>query len=461
MTRTGPLKSKYRISQPIEKDQSVERKGPEMNVSASDRELSNYVEQNSGHLVQILRDLVRIPSENTAPVGSEGECQKYVAQFLSRLGLDPLVYSMCDVPGLKEHPLYLQGRDYRDRPNVGVRMKGTGNGRSLLLSGHIDTVPKGSTHWTRDPFSGEVDGNRLYGRGACDMKCGVATNLFVLECLRTLNIPLAGDLLFETVIDEEFGGANGTLAGRLKGFNADAVVVSEPSFLRVCPANLGGRTAHIALHASGGILDASRAEPGVIEQLAFLLAKVKDFAEQRRRNAKIHQLYRQIAGNPVPVNVSNVTTGPWGTKEPPTVPLECKIAIFWEAMPGEKQEDIDREFLDWIGSLPKLPGSPLRQPLDFEFSGRWLMGSAISKEEPLVKELADCAARVLGNPPSVEGEEAPCDMFIFHQVTNTPAVLWGASGANLHAADEYVELDSLIDAAKVLLVFARQWCAAR
>lgn len=432
-----------------------------MNVPAIDSRLVDYVEQNAGRLVEILQDLVRIPSENTAPTGAERECQNYVAKFLSKIGLDPLVYSMDSVPGLEEHPLYLKGRDYKDRPNVGARLKGTGKGRSLLLSGHIDTVPRGTTNWTRDAFGAAVEGNRLYGRGSGDMKGGVATNLFVLECLHKLNISLAGDLLFETVIDEEFGGVNGTLAGRLKGFNADAVVLSEPTSLRICPANLGGRTAHIFLRASGGILDTSAAEPGVIEQLTFLLPRVKEFAEQRRQNAVVHPLYQHIADNPVIVNVSNVTTGPWGTTEPPTVPLECKVAIFWQSMPGEIQQDIDREFRDWIGSLPSLPGSPFREPLEFEFDGRYLHGSAISPEEPLVTELAGCVTRVLGKSPLVVGEEAPCDLFAFQEVTQTPGVLWGAIGANYHAADEYVEIDSLVDAAKVLLVFAHQWCGDR
>ncbi len=431
-----------------------------MNLSVIEQQLLSYVEQNSGRLVQILQDLVRIPSENTPPIGSEGECQKYIAGFLAKLGIDPVVYSMNEVAGLKEHPLYLPGREYANRPNIGARIQGTGNGRSLLLSGHIDTVPVGSSEWKRDPFGGSVEGNLLYGRGANDMKGGVATNLFVLECLRKLDISLAGDLLFETVIDEEFGGVNGTLAGRLMGFNADAVVLSEPSFLRICPAQRGGRIAHVTLKSSGGILDDGTASPGVIEQLNFFLTRIKDFAEQRRTHAKPHPLYAENA-DPVPVAVTKVITAPWGMKEPITIPAECKLEIYWQTMPGETHAEIDSEFLQWIGLLPALPGSPFVRALDVEFPGRWLPGSAISKDEPLVMELADCASRVTGKAPVVAGIEGPCDMFVFHDVQHTPAVLWGAKGGNTHAADEYIEIKTLVEAAKVLLVFSHQWCAGR
>jgi acetylornithine deacetylase len=291
------------------------------------------------------------------------------------------------------------------------------------------------------------------------MKGGVATNLFVMECLRKLNVPLGGDVLFEAVIDEEFGGVNGTLAGRLKGFNADAVILSEPSFLRICPAQQGGRIAHMTLKSSGGILDEGPPTPGVVEQLTFLLVKIKDFADQRRANAKPHPLYN--GANPVPVSITKIVTAPWGMKEPIAAPLECKIEIYFQTMPGEKPDDTDRAFLQWIASLPHMPSSPFVQPLDVVFPGRGLPGSSISKDEPLVTELADCATRILGKAPVVAGMEAPCDMFVFHEVQHTPAVLWGAKGGNTHAADEYVEIDTLIDAAKVLLVFANQWCAAR
>lgn len=426
-------------------------------MSSVEQRLLSYVEDHADRLTSILQDLVRIPSENTPPVGAEGACQEYVSGFLREMGWAPDVYHLDDVPGLREHPAFFGSRSYQNRPNVGARLKGTGAGRSLVLSGHIDTVPKGTLPWTRDPFGGEVEGNRLYGRGSNDMKGGVATNLFVLEALRELGVRLKGDLVFETVVDEEFGGANGTLAGRLRGYNADAAIISEPSFLRICAGQRGGRIAHVTLEAAGGVLTESKLPAGVIDQLTFLLARIRDFGDQRRRAAKPHDLYKQSA-DPVPVSVTKVHTSPWGTREPITIPEECKLEIYWQAMPGEKVEDIDREFLDWLNSLAAVTGGPFSKPPKVSFPIRWLPGSGISRSEPIVTELAECVTRVLGNPPPVAGIEGPCDMYIFHEVARTPAVLWGGRGGNTHAADEYVELDSLVDAAKSLLVFVCQWC---
>src|SRR6185369_5432319 len=101
------------------------------------------------------------------------------AKFLSDLGWQVESYELGDVPGLEEHPEFWPGRDYRNRRNVNARCTGTGGGRSLLLSGHIDTVPRGSSPWTKPPFGAEREDNRIYGRGATDMKAGIASNLFI------------------------------------------------------------------------------------------------------------------------------------------------------------------------------------------------------------------------------------------------------------------------------------------
>ena len=428
-------------------------------MSRLEEKLDAYVERRRDRLVELVRELVRTPSENTPPIGAERDCQTYIAHVLRTAGWNPEIYELSTVSGLVDHPLYWPGRDYANRPNLIARRPGAGGGRSLVLSGHIDTVPRGTQPWTRDPFSGAVDGNRLYGRGSNDMKAGVATNLFVAEALAELGLELAGDVLFETVVDEEFGGVNGTLAGRLRGFNADACVLSEPSFLRVVPAQRGGRTAHVTFRAQGGLLNQARPSAGVIRQLTEFLSAVPAFSDVRKRTAPRHPLYAHNP-DPVPVTVTKVFTAPWGMTEPMTVPDSAKVEIFWQMMPGETQAETDRQFLDWLASTVNGAPEVFAAPPDVNFPIRWLPGSAIEKSEPLVAELAACAAQVLGAEPPVEGIEGHCDMFVFHEF-GIPAVLWGARGGNTHAADEYVEIDSLVAAAKTLLLFTARWCGAR
>ncbi len=411
--------------------------------------------------MEIVSDLVRIPSVNTAPCGTEKECQLYLADALTRIGWEPQLYRPDEVAGAPEHPLFWPGRNYEDRPNLGARRKGRGAGRSLVLSGHIDTVPVGSVAWTRAPFGAERDGNRLYGRGANDMKGGVATNLFVLEALHHLGIELAGDLVFESVVDEEFGGSNGTLAGRLAGFNADAAVISEPSFLRICPAQRGGRVIHIELRAEAeGILDEGGLGKGVVAQLDCLLGRIWEFAEQRRKVAPSHPLYLRHAADPVPVAVTRISTGPWGNSEPIAVPGKCWVEVYLQATPGETGEEIDRQFHCWLDGVVAAYAQLFSSHPVVTFPNRWLPGSDIPVSHPLVQELSGCAISVLGRPPAIEGIEGPGDMFLFQKTFGIPAVYWGARGGNTHAADEYVEMDSLAAAAHALILFVCRWCGA-
>jgi acetylornithine deacetylase len=432
-----------------------------MNTSPElQRTLADYVEGRQDRLVEITRELIRIPSENIPPQGSEKACQTWIAQKLTACGLQPDLYSLSEVSGLAAHPLYFPGRTYTDRPNLGARRKGSGGGRSLLLSGHIDTVPRGTQDWTRDPFGGEVEANRIFGRGSNDMKAGVAINLFITECVTELALPLSGDLLFETVVDEEFGGSNGTLAGRLRGYNADAAILGEPSSLRICPAQRGGRTAHITFRAgTGGILQNGRFPAGITPQLTRFLCHLPTFASRRNAGVRVHEMYADHT-DPVPVSVMKIFTSPWGYGEPMTVPETAQVELYWQLMPGESQDDVEREFFDWlnelVGSAPEIyPVMP-----EVTFPLRWLPGSSISGSEPLIQKLAECAETVLGVPPIVAGIEGPCDLFIFHQGFGIPAALWGPKGGNTHAADEYVEIDSMVSAAKTLLLFVAEWCGA-
>ena len=422
-----------------------------------ERDLLGFVDAHREELIGMVRDLVRIPSENTPPNGAEAACQEYCAASLRESGYATELYELGDVKGLQEHPLYWPGREYKGRPNVGARKKGSGGGRSLILSGHVDTVPRGTLPWTRDPFGAAIEDGRLYGRGSNDMKAGIATNLFVARALHEMGVALRGDLIVESVVDEEFGGVNGTLAGRVRGYVADAAVISEPSFLRVCPSQRGGHTAHITFAIpNAGILSDSM-EVGVEAQLAWFLSQIPVFARERRATAPSHPSYAHLS-NPVPVSVLKIHTGPWGHREPMATADTCRIELYWQSLPGEELQAVDAQFQNWfvrtVNARPELfPESP-----KIEYPIRILPPSSIAADSPLVKELASCGREALGAEPAVAGIEGPCDMFIFQQQFGIPAVLWGARGGNTHMADEYVELDSVVAAAKALLLFAYRWC---
>lgn len=418
--------------------------------------LDSVLEALRPELLGTLREILRIPSENLPPAGNECPCQLHIAAYLRRLGIEPDVYDIAVVPGLSSHSEYWPGRGYAGRPNVNAVIEGTGGGRSLIVSGHIDTVPADTpVEWHHPPFGAEVQNGRVFGRGAWDMKAGVAMNLIVVRAILELGVKLKGNLTFETVVDEEFGGANGTLAARLRGYNADAAVIGEPTLLRVCPAQRGGRTLHVLLQGPGGILSSGRPAARVVEQLRYLLEKLPEFAETRRLVAV--DPYYNNSPEPFAVWITNIATGRWGWSQPIAVPERCWVEIYWQAMPNETREEVESEFFGWWnGILDHRPDLFPQKPA-VELPMRWLPGCSIPSDSPLVAEFAQTAAS-LGFEAKVEGLDAPGDMYIFQRCFNTPALMWGPSGGNAHQADEFVEIDSLFQATRVLAHFVLRWC---
>ncbi|MBA2521349.1 MAG: M20/M25/M40 family metallo-hydrolase, partial [Chloroflexia bacterium] len=181
------------------------------------------IEQRQAELIELVAELVRRPSE----LGQEQEAQALVADHMGSSGLTP------DIRDLPPELLALEnagasGVSFAGRPNVAAILSGSGGGRSLILNGHIDVVsPEPVADWSYDPWSATIDGDRMYGRGAYDMKSGIALNLFLPRLLAELGIKLDGDLIVQSVIEEECTG-NGALAASLR-YPADAAIVTEPT----------------------------------------------------------------------------------------------------------------------------------------------------------------------------------------------------------------------------------------
>jgi acetylornithine deacetylase len=195
--------------------------------------IGRAVEDRRDETVRLLQELVRVPSVT----GEEGTVQRVVERAMGERGLSVDVWEATpdDVSPYREHVGEQSG--YEERPNVvGVRA-GRGGGRSLLLNAHVDTVAGGDPEaWTHGPFSGEVVGDLLYGRGSCDMKGGLVTHLVALDALSELGVELRGDVSVAATVGEENGGL-GALSTVLRGYRADAALITEPA-----PSSSGSRS---------------------------------------------------------------------------------------------------------------------------------------------------------------------------------------------------------------------------
>lgn len=156
--------------------------------------VKKWVRKNREDAVSLVSELVRIPSVNNPPSGDEAAYQKHLAERLKDEGASVHCYELSEVEELSEHPAYMSGRDYTGRPNVVATFAGQGGGRSLLFSGHADTVYEGVETWTFPPFSGTVSNGKLYGRGSYDMKGGMAAAIMAVKCLHELGYSLKGDV---------------------------------------------------------------------------------------------------------------------------------------------------------------------------------------------------------------------------------------------------------------------------
>ncbi len=191
-------------------------------MSPLEETIAKAVEQRADRIVETLCDIVRFPSivkSDPREAGpGERDCQLYLQKRLEAVGFTTDLWDP-DGPALyakyEGRPGANKGRTFEGRPNLAGVLKGRGDGRSLMLTGHVDVVPPGAPeHWMSDPFAPVVSEGFVRGRGTVDMKGGVACMLMAIEILKEIGVTLAGDVVFTTVVDEEIGGMGVACDGR-------------------------------------------------------------------------------------------------------------------------------------------------------------------------------------------------------------------------------------------------------
>lgn len=202
------------------------------------------IDQFQDEMVQLASDLVKFPS-----LYQKEEVQKFVAQRLENMGANVDLWYP-DIEQMRKHPAFASTRESFDTsPNVCGVFKGTGEGRSLIINGHVDVVPVGQeSDWDESPWSGTVKDGRIYGRGIGDMKAGIACSMIALQAIKAAGLSLKGDVLFQTVVDEECGGM-GSLAQLLRGYRADAALFPECMRNMIGVATVGSTWVRITVPA--------------------------------------------------------------------------------------------------------------------------------------------------------------------------------------------------------------------
>jgi acetylornithine deacetylase len=411
--------------------------------------IARAVEDRRDEVVGLLQELVRVPSVT----GDEGEVQKVIERAFRERGLDVDVWEATpeEVSPYREHVGEQSG--YEDRPNVvGVR-SGGGGGRSLLLNAHVDTVAGGdASAWDFDPFSGEVEGDLLYGRGSCDMKGGLVTHLVALDALSGLGIELRGDVSVAATVGEENGGL-GTLSTVLRGYRADAALITEPTRLRLVPAQGGslvfrlevpGRSAHAAVRERG---------VSALEKFLPLFAELKGLEEER--NATLHHPLYEHLRNKVPINVGLVRAGNWASTVPESLVAEGRVGL----IPGEEIEGFRETVSGRIFAAAERDPWLRENPPKLEWFGGQFAPAEVPSDAPICEALKRAHERVTGEEPAVEGVPYGADMRLFVRFGETPCVMYGAGDVNVaHAPNEHVSITDLTTATKTVACLLADWC---
>ena len=398
-------------------------------------------------LVGLVGDLVAIP---TLPA-DETPGQRFVAERLDRIGMDVEVWDI-DVASLSQHPWY-SAEVERDTALGVVGRLGAGDGPTLLLDGHVDVVPTGDpADWTTPPFDANVRDGRVYGRGTCDMKGGLAAAIHAVEAIRAAGVELAGTVAVAPVVGEEDGGS-GTLALLEHGVSADACVIPEPTGLAVVPAVAGalgwrirvrGRSAHGALR-----------EEGVSAIEAFWPVHRAVLALEERRNADVAEGLFGWLDRPFAICGGRIVGGDWASSEADWLVWEGRYGV----APGEDLDAARRGFEVAVAAAADDDGWLAEHPPTVEWWGGQFIPGATDVDDRVVGTVRAAAGEVTGHEPPLRGMPYGCDLGITVGVGGIPTVVFGPGDVrDAHRPDESVPIDELVATARTLALTTLRYC---
>ena len=400
-------------------------------------------------IILFIQNLVQSPSL----ANDEKDVQKIIFNKLESLQLLPEIIPV-NFDSIKDHPAFSDdGFSPDSRINVIGNWNKNMKGRSLILNGHVDVVPTGSkTLWEDSPWSGKIKDDRIYGRGSCDMKAGLASGILAVQVLKTIGVEPNGNVMIQSVVGEESGGC-GTLTNIVKGYKGDAAVILEPTSLKLCPIQSGALTFRLTI--PGQATHAAMRWDGISAIEKFNIINQSIIELEKERHSLFSVEYYESPERVAPINIGTIKGGEWHSTVPDSVIVEGRLGVF----PGEPVSDARTAFSNHIikvsNSDPWLKNNP---PIIEWFEGQFESGQT-DINHSIINHLKEAYNNVNNSNPIIEGVTYGSDLRLFTNHADIPALLFGPGDVRLaHSANEYVEIEEVLTCIKIISNLIINWC---
>lgn len=419
-----------------------------MKLSSAEKKIVETVDGLKDDICDFTCELV----SHRSVLNNEAGAVQAMETKLSNLGFSPKRVPI-NPEALKEHPGFAPVTwEYIDKDNVVAGIVPEKNeGKSLLFNGHLDVVSADPDFWDSNPYAPEVKDGWITGRGAGDMKSGVAAMTYAVHAVRKAGFDFTAPVTIEGVIEEECCG-NGALACVHAGYDADAVLIPEPFGPGIYTCQVGvlwfrvdikGKSVHV-LRAGKGANSIEKAFP-IIQALRRL--------EDEMNVENVPEQYRDFE-HPLNLNIGIITGGDWASTVPCNAGFHARLSYY----PGTTYKDVCKRIEETVYNAAK--NDPwLRENMpEVVFYGFRSDGHCTDRDQEAFHVLNDCHKAFTGTDTKEYISTCTTDLRAFHFFTNARATCFGPKADNIHGANERVDIESIMHTARTYALFAARWC---
>ena len=420
-----------------------------MSFSNKEKQIIAAVDTLEDDIIDLTARMVAQPST----LGNEQSVLRMMETRLSGLGfktirLPILPHELSAHPGYAPVPW-----DYDNRYNLVVTEPASGaGGRSALFNGHLDVVsPEPAEFWNHDPFDPQIHDGWMHGRGAGDMKSGVAAMIYAVQAVKKAGFGLNGPVTIETVIEEECSG-NGALACIAAGHDADAVLIPEPFGPTILTHQVGVLWFKVKVKGSSGHVLAANVEANAIDK-CYVLIKALRQLEAALNNESIPPAYQNVV-HPLNLNIGIIRGGDWPSTVPAEVEFDARLSYF----PGVPYSEIRRRVVETLNGAAESDPWLREYFPQIEFYGFRSDGHEASPDLPAFAALNACHRALYGQDAEQYIATCTTDLRAFLHYGKGQATCFGPIAENIHAPNERVRLDSVLHTARTYALFLARWC---